>query len=138
MTVKRSVDTIVKAQFYDLDPMNIVWHGNYARFLEQGRCDLLDRLGYNYTQMEESGYAFPVVHMQLKYVKPIRRAQEVVVTTTLVEHENRLKLDYVIRDRATGEVLTRAQTIQVAVKAENGEMCFESPPILLERVTAWQ
>ena len=138
MIAKRSVETIVKAQFYDLDPMNIVWHGNYARFLEVGRCDFLDRLGYNYTQMEESGYAFPVVHMQLKYVKPVRRGQEVVVTTTLVEHENRLKLDYVLRDRLSGEVLTRAQTIQVAVRADNGELCLESPPILIEKVAAWR
>jgi acyl-CoA thioester hydrolase len=138
MTPKRSVETVVTAQFYDLDPMNIVWHGNYTRFLELGRCDFLERLGYNYTQMEESGFAFPVVHLQVKYVKPIRRSQEFIVTTTLLEHENRLKLDYVLRDRKTGEVLTRAQTIQVAVKADSGELCLESPPILLERVAAWR
>jgi acyl-CoA thioester hydrolase len=133
----RSVDTIIKAQFYDLDPMDIVWHGNYARYLEQARCDLLDRLGYNYAQMKASGFAFPVVHMQIKYVKPIRMAQAMVVTTTLTEFENRLRLDYVIRDRASGEVLTRAHTIQVAVDVANGELCLESPAVLIERVNAW-
>jgi acyl-CoA thioester hydrolase len=133
----RSVETIVKAQFYDLDPMDIVWHGNYARFLEQARCDLLDRLDYNYAQMKASGFAFPVVHLQVKYVKPIRMAQQMVITTTLTEHENRLRLDYVIRDRATREVLTRAYTIQVAVAVATGELCLESPPVLIERVNAW-
>jgi acyl-CoA thioester hydrolase len=141
MTIKpktaRSVETIVKAQFYDLDPMDIVWHGNYARFLEQARCDLLDRLDYNYAQMKASGFAFPVVHLQVKYVKPIRMAQQMVITTTLTEHENRLRLDYVIRDRATREVLTRAYTIQVAVAVATGELCLESPPVLIERVNAW-
>ena len=34
-----STETVVRAQFFDLDPMNIVWHGNYTRFLEQGRCE---------------------------------------------------------------------------------------------------
>ena len=79
----RSIETIIRAQFFDLDPMNIVWHGNYARFLELGRCDFLDRLDYNYTQMQESGYAFPIVEMRLKYVAPIRFRQDFVVITTL-------------------------------------------------------
>jgi acyl-CoA thioester hydrolase len=77
------------------------------------------------------------VHLQVKYVKPIRMAQEMVITTTLTEYENRLRLDYVIRDRATREVLTRAYTIQVAVAVATGELCLESPPVLIERVSAW-
>ena len=30
----------IKIPFYDLDPMNIVWHGNYIKYLEQARCKL--------------------------------------------------------------------------------------------------
>ena len=30
-------------QFYDLDPMNVVWHGNYLKYLESARCDLLKK-----------------------------------------------------------------------------------------------
>ena len=131
-----SVDTVIKAQFFDLDPMNIVWHGNYARFLEQGRCDLLDRLEFNYTRMQEAGFAFPIVEMRLKYVAPIRFRQEFVVTTTLMEYENRLRCDYVIRDGASGTVLTRARTIQVAVRIDTGELCLESPPALIDKVRA--
>ena len=131
-----SIDTVIKAQFFDLDPMNIVWHGNYARFLEQARCELLDRLDYNYTQMRESGYAFPIVEMRVKYVAPIRFRQDFVVTTTLVEYENRLRFDYVMRDLASGAVLTRARTIQVAVRIDTGELCLECPPALIDKVRA--
>ena len=38
-----SAEISTQAQFYDLDPMQIVWHGNYARYLEQARCALLDK-----------------------------------------------------------------------------------------------
>lgn len=129
-----SVDTIVKAQFYDLDPMDVVWHGNYARFLEQARCDLLDRLQCNYQQMKAEGYAFPIVHLHVKYVRPIRMAQEVVVTSTLVEYENRLKIDYRLKDKASGLILTKAQTIQVAVKIDTGELCLECPDVFVDRI----
>lgn len=131
-----TVETVLRAQFFELDPMNIVWHGNYARFLEMGRCDLLDRLDYNYTQMQASGFVFPIVEMRLKYVAPIRFRQDFVVVTTLVEYENRLRCDYIIRDLASRAVLTRARTTQVAVRIDTGELCLESPPVLIEKVRA--
>ena len=27
----------IKIPFYDLDPMNIVWHGNYIKYLESSK-----------------------------------------------------------------------------------------------------
>ena len=129
-----AVTTELKAQFYDLDPMNIVWHGNYARFLEQARCELLDHIGFNYVQMAATDYAWPIVDMRTKYVRPIRFGQRILVTATLVEWENRLRIDYRIADAATGAVLTKAQTTQMAVHAQTGETAFESPAPLLEAV----
>lgn len=127
-------EVIVKAQFYDLDPMQVVWHGNYARFLEQARCALLDKIAFNYQEMSDSGYIWPVVDMRIKYVRPIRFGQEVRVTATMVEYESRIKINYRLADLATGEVLTKAHTIQVAVDAATQELCFESPAVLRERV----
>ena len=129
-----SADVTIKAQFYDLDPMEVVWHGNYARYLEQARCELLDSLGYNYPQMHESGYLWPIVDMRIKYVRPLRFAQEFVVTATIVEFENRLKIEYRIRDKLSGEVLTKATTTQVAVHAKTGELCLESPTALTSKL----
>jgi acyl-CoA thioester hydrolase len=129
-----TAEIIVKAQFYDLDPMNVVWHGNYARYLEQARCALLDLIDYNYTQMAASGFAWPVVDMRSKYVGPIRFGQEVVVAATLLEYVNRLKIAYRIRDCVTGAVLHKATTVQVAVRIENGELQLESPPILFDKL----
>jgi len=57
-----------------------------------------------------------------------------VVRAQIVEWENRLKIEYQIRDAASGQVLTKGHTIQVAVKADTGEMSFVSPPILFERL----
>jgi acyl-CoA thioester hydrolase len=131
-----AAEIILKAQFYDLDPMDVVWHGNYARFLEQARCELLNKLGYNYQQMKESGYVWPIVDMRIKYVRPIRFGQEFIVMATIVAFENGLKIDYRLRDRTTSEVLTKARTFQVPVNIETGELCIESPACLIDRVKA--
>ena len=129
-----TADISLRAQFHDLDPMQVVWHGNYARYLEQARCALLDLIDYNYPQMAESGFAWPIVDMRVKYVRPIVFAQEVVVSATLIEYLNRLKIEYRIRDATSAAVLTKATTVQVAVRIDNGELQLESPPILLDKL----
>ncbi len=131
-----SADVLIHTQFYDVDPMQVVWHGNYPRFLEQARCALLDRIGYNYPEMQASGFVWPIVDMRIKYVRPIRFGDAVTVTATLAEFANRLKIDYRIRDGA-GQVLTKAHTIQVAVLADSGEMLLESPAVLTDKIKAF-
>ena len=129
-----STSITLTAQFYDIDPMGVVWHGNYMRYLEQARCALLDQIGYNYQEMQASGYIWPIVDMRIKYVRPVRFSQQIAVTATIVESANRLKIEYVITDKASGEVLTKAYTIQVAIDSTTNEMCLESPAALTNKV----
>ncbi len=124
----------VQAQFYHLDPMEVVWHGNYVRFFEQARCALLDKIDYNYPQMRESGYIWPIVDMRVKFVRPVKFGQIIDVAATIVEHENRLKINYLISDAETSEKLTKGFTIQVAVDGKSEEMLYESPAILFEKI----
>ncbi len=121
-------------QFYHLDPMNVAWHGNYVQFFENARCALLDQIDYNYPQMNESGYLWPVVDMRVKYVRPCRFGQKINITATLKEYENRLKIDYLITDANTGEKLTKGFTIQVAIEKTTGEMLFASPECLISKL----
>ncbi|WP_018014086.1 acyl-CoA thioesterase [Teredinibacter turnerae] len=127
-------ETLIKVPFHDVDSMGVAWHGHYAKYLEVARCEFLDEVGYNYDAMEQSGYMWPIIDMQIKYVKPLRFDQVVRVVTQLAEWEYRLKLKYVIYDQTTGERLCKAHTSQVAVDGKTGEMCFQSPQILIERL----
>ena len=128
------VDTEVLVPFFDVDSMLVVWHGHYVKYLEVARCALLDRLGHNYVQMQEAGYAWPVIDLQLRYVRGATFGQRLNVRASLVEWENRLKINYLISDAATGERMTRASTVQVAVHIDSGEMQLASPQVLLDAV----
>jgi acyl-CoA thioester hydrolase len=129
-----SAETELQVQFFDLDPMEIVWHGNYVKYLEIARCALLDSIDYNYVQMKESGYAWPVIDLHVRYAAPASFGQRIKLRATLVEWENRLKIEYVITDAVSGRRLTRGSTTQVAVEIATGEMCFVSPPVLFEKL----
>ena len=108
--------------FHDCDPMNVVWHGHYFKYFEIARCALLQRYHYDYPQMLESGYMWPVVDARVKYIRPLLFNQPLRVVARIVEWENRLKIEYEILDAQSGRVLTRAHTIQVAVDAASNEM----------------
>lgn len=129
-----SAEVIVEVPFHDVDSAQIAWHGHYAKYIELARCALLDNFDYNYPQMCESGYFWPVIDMQIRYVKPARFQQQLKVTATLGEWENRLLINYLIRDAQTGERLTKARTVQVAVCMDNGEMLLASPTVLLDKL----
>ncbi|GAB2655591.1 acyl-CoA thioesterase [Arenimonas aestuarii] len=134
MKTEFSAEVALTPAFHDIDPMEVVWHGHYVKYFELARCALLQSFDYDYPQMRASGYAWPIVDLRAKYVRSARYGQSLVVRATLVEWENRLKIDYQVRDADTGEVLTRATSIQVAVDVATGEMCFASPNALLERL----
>lgn len=130
----RRAEITVEIPFHDLDPAGYVWHGHYAKYLELARCELLKQFNYNYDGMMQSGYLWPVVELQLKYVRPLRFLDRATIQATLVEWEYRLRIEYLIRSAATGERLTKASTVQVAVSMSTGEMCLRSPAVLFERL----
>lgn len=119
--------------FHDVDPMEVVWHGNYFRYLELAREKLLSQLGYGYIEMRRHGHMWPIIDARIKYPGPLRFGQKFRVVARLVEYQNRLKIAYTLFDAETGRRTTTAWTIQVAVDAESGEIQFVSPDILFEK-----
>ncbi|MCK4509583.1 MAG: acyl-CoA thioesterase [Desulfuromonadales bacterium] len=124
----------LKIPFQDVDVMGIVWHGNYLRYFEEARAELLDKVDYGYFQMKESGYAWPIVDARVKYIKPLHLQQIVQVKARLVEYECQLKIEYEVFDVETGERTTKGYTKQVAVDMESNEMCFVTPKVFLEKL----
>ena len=124
----------VLVPFFDVDSMDVVWHGHYIKYFEVARCALLDRIGHNYQQMRDAGYAWPVIDVQLRYMRGARFNQRIIVRADLIEWENRLKINYLINDAKTGERMTRGTSVQVAVEIASREMQLASPRVFVEAV----
>lgn len=117
----------ITVPFYDLDPMRVVWHGNYVKYMERGRCALLADCAMTYNDMERLGFAFPVVIMRVKYVKPAVFGQNIIVKTIHVPNENFLVFKYEILDAETRSKLCVAETKQMGVDIKTRESCFQLP-----------
>jgi acyl-CoA thioester hydrolase len=129
-----SAEVEIEIPFFDVDPMQVAWHGHYVKYFEVARCAMLRKIDYDYPKMHASGYMFPVVEIYLKYVSSARYGQLVLAEAELLEYQNRLKIGYRIRDKATGQRLTKGWSIQVAVDAKTQELQFVSPKILLDKM----
>ncbi|PTU72890.1 acyl-CoA thioesterase [Pseudomonas mangrovi] len=124
----------IEVPFFDVDSMDVVWHGHYVKYFEVARCALLDRIGHGYRQMREAGFAWPVIDLQLRYVRGAVFGQKIIVRADLIEWENRLLINYLIRDAQSGERMTRGSSTQVAVDVASREMQFSSPAVFVDAV----
>ncbi len=130
--IRAEVELIVP--FHDVDMLGITWHGHYCKYLEIARCALLDKIDYGYMAMKDTGYVWPIVDLQLRFVRPARFDQRIRVVAELVEWEYRMKIKYRIIDVTTDTVLAKGYTIQAAVDAVTGDMSYASPEVFLRRL----
>ena len=86
--------TKIKIPFNDLDPMNIVWHGNYVKYIELARGELFNMLGYSYFDMYADNYIYPIAKLDMKFIKSIAFNDEIEVRCTLQEIEPAIIISY--------------------------------------------
>jgi acyl-CoA thioester hydrolase len=86
--------------------------------------------------MKESGYAFPVIEISAKYLKPLHYRDNVRIKAILMEYENRLMIRYEIRNTQTGLLTTKGYSTQMAFDFRSNESCFVCPQILADKVEA--
>lgn len=127
-------ETKLTVQFYDLDPMNVVWHGNYLKYLESARCDLFKKIGYDYDNMRADGVVYPIAKMDLKYIKPCKFNQVLFVETIVEELEPSLIIKYNIFDEESGEKVFSAKSMQICVDIKTGESVYSAPEGLKQKL----
>jgi acyl-CoA thioester hydrolase len=129
-----SAEARVEVAFADVDLAQVVWHGHYLRYLENARWALMNALDFGLQEMLDSGFLWPIVDLQVKYVRAARFGDRLVARASLVEWQQRLAVNYLITDAADGARIARARTVQVAVQPPRNELLFEMPPCLTTRV----
>ena len=128
MGENKSFEIRKKVPFYDLDPMQIVWHGNYLNYFEDARRALLDHMGVDlYQYYERTGIVFPIIRTATKHIYPLRYGDEFVCKATLVDSRFKIVVDFEIRLAADDKVCARGRTEQVAVQAPAMEILLRVP-----------
>ena len=128
----------ITVPFHDIDIMEVAWHGHYAKYFEIARCAVLKLIDYDYEQMRDSGFMWPIVDSRIRYVSPAVYDDRLVVAAVIVEWELRLVIKYFVIHHENKKVLTKGQTVQVPLDGETKALCFGRPEILDSKIDAWR
>lgn len=123
---------LIKVPFYDLDPMNIVWHGNYVKYLEEARCALFAKLNYTYYDMYNDNITYPLAKMDFKFIKSAKFDDNLEIKATLKEYEPAIIIKYDIYSE--GSKILSASTMQMGVNVKTGETVYNAPEKLLKAI----
>ena len=98
----------VRVYYEDTDAQGIVYFANYFRFMERGRTEWLRDRGINQvTLLEEHRLCFSLTSTAVKFRKPARFDDELVVRTTVTRQSGaRVGFEQnIYRGSADGELL---------------------------------
>ncbi|OPY83944.1 MAG: Thioesterase superfamily protein [Smithella sp. PtaU1.Bin162] len=125
---KKSFEVKLSVPFFDLDPMQIVWHGNYLNYFEVARAALFDHYGVDlYSYYEKHKLIFPIIRTSTKHIYPLRHRDEILVRATLVDARVKLVVDFEVIMATDGKICARGRTEQVTVKIPEMETIFRIP-----------
>ncbi|WML48193.1 thioesterase family protein [Neobacillus sp. PS3-34] len=109
----------IEVRYAETDQMGVVYHANYFVWMELGRTSFIEKLGYNYAEMEKDGIISPVMDIQASYKKPIRYGEKATVKTWVEEYDGiRVTYGYEILTES-GEIAVIGLSRHVCVKKES-------------------
>lgn len=127
MTV--SFETEMTVPFHDLDPMQVVWHGNYFKYFDVARFGLFDSVGVDlYQYLTDRDLVFPLTRSSIKHISPLRFNDRFICRATVAEARYKIALNFEIIRPESNEICTRGTGEQVAVKLPDMALEFEIPP----------
>ena len=123
-----SFELKMRVPFHDLDPMQVVWHGNYFKYFDRTRFGLFENAGIDLYQYQmENHYLFPLTRNSVKHIAPLGPNEEFICKAAVIEARYKISMAFEIRLAATGKLCTRCTSEQVAVKTPSMELEFEIP-----------
>lgn len=98
--------TTIEPRYSETDQMGIIYHANYIVWFEIARTKLMDRLDFNYAEVEDKGFYFPVLKVEAKYHRPAVYGRPVTVSCAITRYTGvRICYEYEVRDQANNELL---------------------------------
>jgi len=124
--------TEVKVRFGEVDSMGIVWHGNYVKYIEEGRESFGKKYGISYLDIYANNVMAPVVNMNIDYKKQVKYGDKLIIETEFINTPAaKIKFSFKIFRKSDNELVAVAQSTQVFIDM-NHEMLLYPPQFALD------
>jgi acyl-CoA thioester hydrolase len=127
----------IEVRFNELDPLGVVWHGNYIKYFEDGREDFGLKHGISYSDLKQEGVMAPIVSVQCDYKRFVRYGEKLLVETSFIDNPAaKIILKYKIFRKEDQEIVAEGSTMQVFTDT-NGELLLIPPAFAVEWKRKW-
>ena len=119
----------IQVRFNEADPLGIVWHGHYIRYLEDGREAFGNVHGLGYLEVYKQGFIIPIVSVQCDFKRSLRYGDSVIVETNYIPCEAaKMKFNYRLFNATTSELVATGSSVQVFLDRESSTLQLTNPP----------
>ena len=127
-----------KIRFCEVDPLGIVWHGHYVKYMEDGREAFGKEFNLNYVDFFDAGFIVPIVKMDLNYKRDIKYGESIKIITRYVDSPAaKILFDYEIYNAASEELVTTGSTTQVFLNKKR-QLQLAIPPMFEQWKRHWK
>ena len=123
----------LRVRYNECDPMGVAHHSRFPVWFEMGRTELLRATGWTYRQFEEEGVFLAVIDLAIKYRKPARY-DDLLMLHTSIEGGSRVKIKHSYQLKH-GEDLLATGRSTLACLTRSGEV-QPIPDLLMKLITA--
>lgn len=124
----------IRVPFHDVDPMNVVWHGNYFKYFEMARTELERRLGLTVPVLHDMGYICPVIESYCRHVSPMGYDDQGRCRAWVADLDRRVTVGYELWNVTANRRSAEGYTVQVALDRDSRKMLMTVPEGIADRV----
>jgi acyl-CoA thioester hydrolase len=121
-------------EFYDCDPLFVVWHGRYFKYLEQARQELLRQVDLDIPQIAALGYRMYVTDARCRYMFPLSYGDQVRITAKISKVSPLILVTYDVFNVTHDRRSARASTA-LATTDSDGNLLTTTPDAIASRLT---
>lgn len=131
--------TEIRVRFSEVDSMQIVWHGEYARYFEDGREAFGRKFaGLGYMEMYGAGYVVPLVNLNIDFKLPLECGDTAIVETRYIGCETaKIVFEYTVYRASDMRVAAEGQTTQVFLNRDGMRLELTCPDFYVEWKKRW-
>ena len=127
----------VIVRFGEVDSMQIVWHGNYLKYFEDGRESFGAKYNLGYLDVYKHNVMIPIVKISCDYKKPLEYGDTAIIETTFIDSEAaKILFEYKIFRKSDDELVATGNSMQVFLTPER-ELLLTSPSFFVEWKKKW-
>jgi acyl-CoA thioester hydrolase len=124
--------TETRIRFSEVDSIGIVWHGNFVKYLEDGRESFGRKYQLGYLDFFRHGLKTPIVKMEMDFKLQVRYGEEIVIETSFINCDAaKIIFHYRIFRKPDRALVLTAATTQVFLN-DSGELELTNPGFYLE------